>query len=74
MKIGIPKETRAQEQRVAATPETVKKYVAQGHSVAVEKGAGTRASFTDEQYTAAGATIGSAEQAFASDVILAKHI
>lgn len=70
MKIGIPKETLVREQRVAATPETVKKYVAQGHSVTVEKGAGTRAWFTDEQYTAAGATIGSAEQAFASDAVL----
>ena len=70
MKIGIPKETLVREQRVAATPETVKKYVAQGHSVTVEKGAGTRASFTDEQYTAAGSTIGSAEQAFASDAVL----
>jgi NAD(P) transhydrogenase subunit alpha len=36
MHIGIPLETRAGETRVAATPETVKKYVAQGHQVTVQ--------------------------------------
>ncbi|MGN5479957.1 hypothetical protein ACTMU2_33345 [Cupriavidus basilensis] len=42
MYIGIPQETRAGETRVAATPETVKKYVAQGHKVVVQAGAGVR--------------------------------
>lgn len=44
MLIGVPAETRANEARVAATPETVKKYVAAGHSVCVERGAGVAAS------------------------------
>lgn len=57
MKIAIPKERRAFEKRVAATPDTVKKYRALGYNVVVEAGAGTGASFPDEHYTAAGAQI-----------------
>mgnify|MGYP000508792633 CR=1 FL=1 len=53
--IGVPAETAAGETRVAATPETVKKLVAQGHSVRVQSGAGVAASVTDEAYAAAGA-------------------
>lgn len=52
MLIGVSAETRANEARVAATPETVKKYVAAGHSVCVERGAGAAASFPDEAYAA----------------------
>ena len=55
MKIAIPKERRAYERRVAATPDTVKKYRAMGYDVAVESGAGAEASFPDEYYAAAGA-------------------
>ena len=50
MKIAIPKERRANESRVAASPETVKKLTALGCEVAVEKGAGTGASYSDEAY------------------------
>ena len=57
MKIGIPKERREHESRVAATPETVKKYLGLGFEVAVETGAGVGASFTDQAYREAGATI-----------------
>src|SRR5579862_359282 len=57
MKLAIPKETRANESRVAATPDTVKKLIGMGLDVAVESGAGTAASFTDAAYQAAGATI-----------------
>ena len=57
MKIGIAKERREGEQRVAATPETVKKFAGLGLEVALERGAGTAASFTDEAYRQAGATI-----------------
>lgn len=49
MQIGIPTETRAGEARVAATPETVKKYVAQGHQVILQAGAGVRASQTEDR-------------------------
>ncbi len=57
MKIGIPKERRPQEARVAVSPEIVKKLVALGCQVAVEQGAGAGASFTDEAYEAAGAEL-----------------
>ncbi|WP_454722991.1 MULTISPECIES: Re/Si-specific NAD(P)(+) transhydrogenase subunit alpha [Cupriavidus] len=70
MHIGIPQETRAGETRVAATPETVKKYVAQGHQVIVQSGAGVRASQPDAAYEAVGATIGSAAQALGAQLVL----
>ncbi|RDK08308.1 Re/Si-specific NAD(P)(+) transhydrogenase subunit alpha [Cupriavidus lacunae] len=70
MNIGVPVETHAYESRVAATPETVKKYVAQGHKVVVQAGAGVRASQPDSAYEAVGATIGSAAEAFGADLVL----
>ncbi len=57
MKIAIPKERRAGEARVAATPETVKKLIALGAEVAVEAGAGMGAAITDAAFAAAGAAI-----------------
>ena len=56
MQIGVPRETRARETRVAATPKTVGQLVGLGYDVAVESGAGERASFSDEAYAAAGAS------------------
>lgn len=70
MKIGIPTETRAHETRVAATPETVRKYVAQGHRVAVQSGAGRGASVLDDAFDAAGAEIVDAAAAFGADLVL----
>ena len=58
MKIAVPKESAPGEARVSATPETVKKFIALGASVAVEKGAGSRASIADSDYEAAGASVG----------------
>ena len=57
MKIAIPRERRPHERRVAASPDTVKRLVGMGQEVVVEAGAGLGASFTDEAFTAAGATI-----------------
>ena len=58
MKIGIPTEVRPGETRVAATPETVKKYCAGGqNTVFVQAGAGAGANFPDADYAAAGATV-----------------
>lgn len=57
MKISIPKERRPHERRVAATPETVKKFVAMGIDVAVEAGAGEASRITDAAFEAAGARI-----------------
>ena len=70
MHIGVPAETMAGETRVAVTPETVKKLVAQGHSVSVQSGAGVPASVTDEAFVAAGAQITDAAGALACEVIL----
>ena len=57
MIIGVPKEIMHEEARVAATPDTVKKYVADGHKVLVEKGAGVGALHADADYAAAGAVM-----------------
>lgn len=57
MIIGIPKEIMHDENRVSATPQTVKKYLEDGMTVLVENGAGLGAHFTDEDYVAAGATL-----------------
>jgi alanine dehydrogenase len=57
MRIGIPKEIKANENRVAVVPSGVEALVAAGHSVTVEQGAGTGSGFSDEQYIAAGARI-----------------
>ena len=70
MQIGVPAETAAGETRVAVTPETVKKLIAQGHAVRVQSGAGVRASVTDDAYAAAGAEICDAAAALASPLVL----
>ncbi|MCO1335914.1 Re/Si-specific NAD(P)(+) transhydrogenase subunit alpha [Microbulbifer sp. OS29] len=57
MRIAIPKETAEGEARVAGTPDSVKRLCKLGFSVTVEKGAGSRASFTDDAYIEAGAQI-----------------
>ena len=72
MKIAVLKETEAGELRVAATPETVKKYTGLGASVAVETGAGAGASIADADYEAAGATIATRKDALKdADAVLA---
>jgi NAD(P) transhydrogenase subunit alpha len=73
MHIGVPAETRANEARVAATPETVKKLVSQGHRVTVQRGAGVPASYIDDAYTAAGAELVDANTAFAAELVLKVH-
>ncbi|AIO32973.1 hypothetical protein DM39_509 [Burkholderia cenocepacia] len=70
MHIGVPAETRANESRVAATPETVKKYAAAGHRVSVAKGAGAAASYPDEAYAAAGAELTDQSAALGADLVL----
>ncbi len=65
------KETAAGERRVSATPETVKKFIALGATVAVEAGSGDTASCADASYTDAGATIGSRAEVLAdADIVL----
>lgn len=72
MILGIPKEIMQGEARVAATPETVKKFIKEGMQVLVEVGAGVGSHYYDEQYAVAGAELVSdPKQLFArADLIL----
>lgn len=58
MIIGVPKEVAPNERRVALSPDVVGKLVKSGHALAVERGAGSSAFFTDDAYATAGAKIG----------------
>jgi len=70
-KIAVLKETAAGEQRVAATPETVRKFIALGATVAVEAGAGVRASVADQAYAEVGADVDNRAAALRdADIIL----
>jgi alanine dehydrogenase len=57
MLVGVPKEIKVLEARVALTPEGASEFIRAGHKVVVEKGAGLGSAITDDQYIAAGATI-----------------
>ncbi|MEG3149100.1 NAD(P) transhydrogenase subunit alpha [Sphingomonas sp. ZT3P38] len=71
MKIAVLKELATGERRVAATPETVKKFIALGADMAVEAGAGETASCADSDYAAAGASVGTRADALqGADIIL----
>src|SRR6059036_218135 len=71
MNIGVPKETAANERRVALTPEVAGRLAKSGWAVLVERGAGEAASFGDESYGTAGATLVAAAEVFGqSDVVL----
>ncbi|ELY4760929.1 Re/Si-specific NAD(P)(+) transhydrogenase subunit alpha [Cronobacter sakazakii] len=70
MRIGVPKERVALETRVAATPKTVEQLLKLGFSVAVERDAGKLASFDDEAFIAAGASVVDTAEVWESEVIL----
>ena len=70
MLIGVPLETHAGETRVAVTPETAKKLIAQGHTVQVQAGAGVAASATDDAYRAVGAHLVDRAAALGADLVL----
>ncbi|GAA5060283.1 alanine dehydrogenase [Nocardia callitridis] len=73
MKIGIPREIKNHEYRVALTPPGVHELVARGHSVVIESGAGVGSSFADEDFEAAGAqTVSSADAVWDSAELLLK--
>jgi alanine dehydrogenase len=57
MVIGVPKEIKPEENRIAIVPGGTETLVHRGHRVIIEKGAGSRSGFTDEEYLAAGAQI-----------------
>ncbi|KAA1004867.1 Re/Si-specific NAD(P)(+) transhydrogenase subunit alpha [Paraburkholderia panacisoli] len=70
MKIGIPKESRQGEARVAATPETVRKMKLLGYEILVQHGAGDRSHFPDAAYMDAGAALVDRESTFGADLVL----
>ncbi len=72
MKIGVPRERRPHELRVAASPDTAKRLIADGLEVLVEKGAGAGALLPDEAFSAVGATIVDQPEALyeAADLVL----
>ena len=72
MKIAVLKERGPGETRVAATPETIKKFAGLGNELAVESGAGVAAAIPDEAYSDAGASVGSAADVVKdADIVLA---
>jgi alanine dehydrogenase len=72
MKVGVPKEIKNHEYRVGLTPASVREFVAHGHSVMVQSGAGAAIGLDDAQYRAAGAAIvdGAAEVFRTADMIV----
>src|SRR5262249_53564971 len=73
MKVGVPKEIKTHEYRVGLTPSAVREYVAAGHSVSVQAGAGAGIGASDDVYRKAGALIvDTAREIFASTEMIVK--
>lgn len=73
MLIGVPKEIKDNENRVSTTPAGVAEYVHHGHSVLVERSAGAGSGFSDDEYVAAGASLGEThEEVFARAEMIVK--
>jgi alanine dehydrogenase len=73
MIIGVPKEIKNNEFRVGMTPGGVREFVAHGHGVLVEKGAGDGSSFADDEYASAGGElVATAEEVFARAEMIVK--
>lgn len=70
MVVGVPKEIKAQENRVGITPAGVHALVSAGHKVIVEKGAGLGSMITDKEYIAAGAVIGTQKECWDADMVV----
>jgi NAD(P) transhydrogenase subunit alpha len=69
MKVGVPKENKQGENRIAITPDAVKIFVKAGFEIVVENGAGLNSFFPDEQFTAAGATIADKKTVYSAEVV-----
>ena len=71
MQIGIPKEVKTNEKRVAATPDTVAKLKKMGFDVCIQSGAGAAANYPDASYEEAGARLeANTEVVWQSDLVL----
>ncbi len=72
MKIGVAKEIKTHEYRVALTPAGARELIQQGHEVTIETGAGDGSSYPDDAYTAVGAGIGSVDEVWETADLLLK--
>ncbi len=70
MRIGIPKEVKPGETRVAVTPDSTKKLIKMGYEVFVQAGAGREAAYPDSEYVVAGAKIVSREEAWSEQIVV----
>ena len=69
MRVAVPKESRSGEKRVALVPDIISKLTKAGLDVTIESGAGAESGFSDDQYSAAGATVKSGSVIGDADVI-----
>lgn len=70
MRIGVPKEIKILENRVAMTPAGVEALVGRGHQVLVEEGAGIGSGLDNQRYLKAGATLGTAQEAWGAEMVI----
>jgi alanine dehydrogenase len=68
--VGVPREVKTRESRVAMTPDGVRELAAHGHHVIVERGAGEESSIHDDDFAAAGATIGTTDDAWGAELVV----
>lgn len=74
MKIGVLKETKEGENRVALSPDVIKQLIKKEFSVLIEQGAGIGSNFSDEDYKQSGATVGNTADIYAADILLKVNI
>jgi alanine dehydrogenase len=70
VRVGVPRETKDNENRVALTPQGVAALTANGHEVVVEHGAGAACGFDDRAYAASGARLGTAADAWGAELVV----
>jgi alanine dehydrogenase len=70
MLIGVPKEIKNKENRVAMTPDGVERLIKSGHRVCIERGAGLGSGFSDEQYEKAGGRLVNATEAWQTELVV----
>ncbi|MBA3655637.1 MAG: alanine dehydrogenase [Actinobacteria bacterium] len=70
MRVGVPREVKTEEYRVALTPDGVTELVAHGHEVLIEHGAGDGSSIHDDDYTRAGARMADVTEAWGADLVV----
>src|SRR4029453_15971444 len=70
MRIGIPKEIKAEEKRVAITPSGVAALTSHGHTVLIERAAGLGSGIPDQEFPRAGAKIATAREAWRAEMVI----